>query len=140
MRMRALKSIGAFYVNKDSEVFWLDLSVLGFKRIKGGERFLEYFDRVLEWAKEYGLDPEDYVVSNWVMRVQLPEEPPRNALVLVITFSLDKRVIYTVLASFTPGVLTYINNRIKSAGWRREFLFDMTFERITGYSPSSEKN
>lgn len=136
--MRGLKSIAVFHVNKDSEVFWLDVSVFGFEKVKHSERYTEYFNRIIEWLKEYGLNPEKYTVSAHVMRFRLFEEPPRHTVVLLVTLSLKGRVIYAVLASFTPGVLIYLGEKIKNAGWKSEFLFDMIAERVSGYSSSSE--
>ncbi|MGB9787177.1 MAG: hypothetical protein ACP5II_03985 [Infirmifilum sp.] len=136
--MRGLKSIAVFYVNRDAEVFWLDLGVLGLKKTRSSERYAIYFKKIIEWLVEYGLNPERYVVSEHVLRYQLQGDPPRNALVLAVTLSHKGRVIYAVLASFTPGVLIILSSRFRNAGWKSEFLLDMAAERIQGYSSTEE--
>ncbi|QOJ78098.1 hypothetical protein IG193_04725 [Infirmifilum lucidum] len=139
MRVRGLKNIAAYYVNKDSEVFWLDLSLAGYRRVKGGERYTTYFDRINEWLRDYGVKVEDYKFSSYVLRSQLSGETRRASPLLLVTLARGSRIIYAVIASFTPGALLQINEILSRAGWKSKFFLDMSAEKAAGFSSYTEE-
>ncbi len=139
MRVRGLKNIAAYYVNKDSEVFWLDLLLAGYRRVRGAERYATYFDRIYEWLKDYGVRVEDYKISSYVLRSQLSGGPKRASPLLLVTLARGSRIIYAVIASFTPGALLHMNNILSRAGWKSRFFLDISVEKATGFSSSTEE-
>ncbi|PLJ77765.1 hypothetical protein [Infirmifilum sp. SLHALR2] len=129
MRVRGLKSLAVYSVNKDSEVFWLDLSLAGYRKVRSGERYAAFFDEVYRWLREYGIAPEEYAASNYVVHMQPPGGSGRTSTVLLVTLTKKGRVVYAALASFTPGVLLRMSSQLEKAGWKSKFFLDFSVRK-----------
>ncbi|MEM0009544.1 MAG: hypothetical protein QXH50_06005, partial [Thermofilum sp.] len=60
LRARILRSLGLYIVNKDPEVFWLDVDVAGLQKLRHPEKYKGYFLTLKRWLSEYNLvDPDE---------------------------------------------------------------------------------
>ncbi|ABL77874.1 hypothetical protein [Thermofilum pendens] len=124
LRTRILRSVGVYVVEKDREVFWLDLRVSGFRQSKRVESFLPYFNFLRKWLVENGLIRDLDEGENHVLRFSKDPESP-EVTVLVILLKRGNRVSKAIISPLKPGLLRLIDERLRGAGWRSVFLVDM---------------
>lgn len=124
LRTRILRSVGVYVVEKDREVFWLDLRVSGFRQSKRVESFLPYFNFLRKWLVENGLIRDLDEGENHVLRFSKDPESP-GVTVLMILLKRGNRVSKAIISPLKPGLLRLIDERLRGAGWRSVFLVDM---------------
>jgi hypothetical protein len=124
LRARILRSLGLYIVNKDPEVFWLDVDVAGLQKLRHPEKYKGYFLTLKRWLSEYTLVDPDEALEEAVFVYSRGEGEGKT--IVLMFYSMRRGKVYkVVLAPLKPGVLKTLDGLLEMAGWRRKFLLDM---------------
>jgi hypothetical protein len=124
LRTKTLRSLGLYIVNKDNEVFWLDLAMSGLRYAKNQHGYKSYFTLIKEWLFEYGLVEKNDFLEDCVL-VYSPGKRGNGTVILMIYSVRRGKVHKVVLAPLKLGVLKTLDSLLEKAGWKRIFLLDI---------------
>lgn len=118
-----------FLVNKDSKVTFLDLKLAGIRVTD------EWLDRYLRWSDVFSdveLHHRDLLKGcrSTIRICRYNDRRYRNRILLCKFYMSRERSIKKVravaIASFSPGLLRVLSNRLEGMGWKRAFLVEVS--------------
>uniref|UniRef100_A0A7C4F7Y4 Uncharacterized protein n=1 Tax=Thermofilum pendens TaxID=2269 RepID=A0A7C4F7Y4_THEPE len=126
MRVRSLRGVGVYFVNKDEEVALLDLQVAGLAHVHPRGDYSHYFEQLYETLREVAPLSRGERLRRLVLRLRSSVRSRRaGPLVLALALMSGRRVICVALGSATHGVLFAVDERLRSAGWQRAFYVEV---------------
>ncbi len=124
---RGLKSFSMYRVEKDFDVFLIDLEVAGVELRNTNNRYSRYFRTLSRMAKEYGIPVENLKHIDYVGRTT--SETGKTTFILRAYIDNGK-VSYAAIASFKPRHLRELETALIKSGWKRLFHVGIVMEHV----------
>ena len=131
LRVRRLRGLAVYFVNKDEEVTMLDLRVAGLVPVRPRGDYSHYFEQLFNALQEIVRPSSGGRLRKLVLRLRTSARS-RGAgpLVLALAIVSGRKVLSVALGSTVHGALFTIDERLRNAGWQRAFYMEVKPTRV----------
>jgi len=131
LRVRSLRGLAVYLVNKDAEVALLDLRVAGLVPVRLRGDYSHYFEQLYEALREIVRLSGGERLRRLALRLRLSLRSRREGpLILALALVSGSRVLSVALGSAAYGALFAADERLRSAGWQRAFYMEVKPTRV----------
>ncbi len=125
-----------YQVDKDRDVVFIDLQVVGVENISSTSKYRPYFEILEDTVKENGFDIKGLHHEDYVCRLKIANtfrgRKNRSSLLLFRLYIDEKnRVRYVAMTAFRSGIFSTLDMYLQNAGWKRIFHIEITLERAS---------